>query len=188
MVGSLGSPTSSTPTHPEPQRPHRRRACDPAIRDAGDQSIRRRLGSCVCFAEGDLHVASTHVVVVRPGAHSGGDGLCQHPQPLAVLGGHAGRHADLDPHIAVDVVVLHRSSVTPAMIAAASLTVIASQMTMVAARTVFTRQRCRVRHPDRPPCWCWSGAWSARPRRMRCQFVPSVCPNSLDGCPLLVGV
>src|SRR5713101_7651841 len=42
-------------------------------------------------------------VVVRPGAHSGGDGLCQHPQHLAVLGGHAGRHAALDPHVAVDV-------------------------------------------------------------------------------------
>src|SRR5437660_5930221 len=43
-------------------------------------------------------------VVVRPGAHSGGDGLCQHPQHLAVLGGHAGRHAALAPPVAVDVV------------------------------------------------------------------------------------
>src|ERR1700737_4849238 len=49
-------------------------------------------------------------VVVRPGAHAGGDGLCQHPQHLAVLGGHAGCHGALDPHVAVDVVVLHRFS------------------------------------------------------------------------------
>src|ERR1700680_295053 len=48
--------------------------------------------------------------VGRPGAQSGGNGLCQHPQRLAVLGGHAGRHATLHPHLAVDVVVLHRSS------------------------------------------------------------------------------
>src|SRR5260370_40329420 len=49
-------------------------------------------------------------VVVGPGALSGGNGCCQRPEHLAVIGGHAGGNGALDPHIAVDVVVLHRLS------------------------------------------------------------------------------
>src|SRR5712692_1691050 len=45
-------------------------------------------------------------VVVRPGAVAGGDGLGQPAEHLAVLGGHAGRDAAVDPCLAVDVVVL----------------------------------------------------------------------------------
>src|SRR5260370_22239648 len=47
-------------------------------------------------------------VVGRPGAMAGGDGLGQHAEHLAVLGGPAGRHAAVDPCLRVDVVVLGR--------------------------------------------------------------------------------
>src|SRR5260370_27995184 len=49
-------------------------------------------------------------VVVGPGALSGGNGCCQRPEHLAVIGGHAGGNGALDPHIAGDVVLLHRLS------------------------------------------------------------------------------
>jgi hypothetical protein len=54
------------------------------------------------------HAGDVLDVVVWPGAVAGGDGLGQHAEPLAVLGGHAGRDAAVDPCIAVDVVVLCR--------------------------------------------------------------------------------
>src|ERR1700722_17612219 len=44
--------------------------------------------------------------VVGPGALSRGDGLCQHPEHLAVLGGHAGRNCVLEPRIAIADVML----------------------------------------------------------------------------------
>src|SRR5258708_8511416 len=45
-------------------------------------------------------------VVVGPGAMAGGDGLGQHAEHLAVLGGHAGRGGAVDPRLAVYVAVL----------------------------------------------------------------------------------